>query len=68
MTATHLESRLVERFRKTIGEGVESASEFIVVGAPLDFTDYKFRAGQIKGMKDALAIMEDLFRKLSEDR
>lgn len=68
MTATHLESRLVERFRKAINEGIESASEFIVFGAPADFPDYKFRAGQIKGMKDALAVMEEHFRKLVDER
>jgi len=68
MTATHLESRLVERFRSEIAEKIANDTAFIAAGSIADLAEYKLRSGQVRGMEAALAILEEHFRKLVDER
>jgi len=68
MTQTHFEARLLDRVRQEIGEDIRSKTGAISNGSAEDFADYRYRCGVVRGMGEALAIMEEIARKMGDER
>lgn len=68
MTASHLDVRLLDRARKEINELIETRSGFVESGAAVDYADYRFRCGEMTGLKTALDIMQEIVRSMGDQR
>jgi hypothetical protein len=58
-----LDLRLFQLIQKEIGEHLEKHAAEIVMGKPLNYEDYRYRVGILKGLRDALAIAEEANRE-----
>jgi hypothetical protein len=59
----NLDLQLYQFIEKEIGEHLEKHAAELVTGRAVDYADYKFRIGQLKGLRDALAIAERANRR-----
>jgi hypothetical protein len=59
----NLDLKLYQLIEKEIGEHLEKHAAELVMGKPLNFEDYKFRVGVIRGLRDALSIAEEANRE-----
>lgn len=68
MTASHLDVRLLDRARKEINDLIETRSGFVETGGAVDYADYRFRCGEMIGLKTALDIMQEIVRSMGDQR
>lgn len=59
----NLDLRLFQLIEKEIGEHLEKHASELVNGRPVDWPDFRYRVGIIKGLRDALAIAEEANRE-----
>jgi hypothetical protein len=59
----NLDLKLYQLIEKEIGEHLEKHAAELVMGKPLNFEDYRFRVGVIRGLRDALSIAEEANRE-----
>lgn len=59
----NLDLKLYQEFEKIIGELLEKHAAELVTGRSTDWGDYKFRVGQLKGLREALAIAQEANRR-----
>lgn len=52
--------------RKKIEERIATRSESLIIGSAKSYDDYKGQTGFIKGLKDALSLMEDARKETIE--
>lgn len=62
-----MESRLLRELRKRLDEQIYEKQVSIASGGLSDHAAYKAACGRITGMRDALAIAEDIERKINGD-
>ena len=54
----NLDLKLYQLIEQEIGEHLERQAAEIITGKPIDWADYRYRIGILKGLRDALAIAE----------
>ena len=54
----NLDLQLYQLIEKEIGEHLEKHAAEIITGKPVDWSDFRYRVGVVKGLRDALAIAE----------
>jgi len=59
-----MDSRLARTFENRLLEEISREGSAIVTGAAVDIADYKYRVGVVRGMKRALAVLDDTEREL----
>ncbi len=59
----NLDLKLYQLIEKEIGEHLEKHAAELVMGKPINFEDYRFRVGVIRGLRDALSIAEEANRE-----
>ena len=59
----NLDLRLFQLIEEDLGERLERHAAELVTGKALDWGDYKFRIGQLKGLREALAIAQEANRR-----
>lgn len=59
----NLDLRLYQEIEKELGELLEKHAAELVTGRSSDWGDYKFRVGQLKGLREALAIAQEANRR-----
>ena len=59
----NLDLKLYQELEKDLGELLEKHAAEIITGRSTDWGDYKFRVGQLKGLRDALAIAQEANRR-----
>jgi hypothetical protein len=59
----NLDLRLYQLIEKELGEHLEKHAAEIITGKPIDWADYRYRVGILKGLRDALAIAEEANRR-----
>ena len=59
----NLDLKLYQLIEQEIGEHLEKHAAEIITGRPVDWSDYRYRVGVLKGLRDALAIAEQANRK-----
>ncbi len=61
------ESRFQRMLREALEKDIEEKGAEVALGTCSDFPMYKERCGYIRGLKDALGIVEEMTRKLNRD-
>jgi len=59
----NLDLELFQLIQNELGEHLERHAAELVMGRPVDWADYRYRVGIIKGLRDALSIAEQANRK-----
>lgn len=59
----NLDLRLYQEIEKELGELLEKHAAELVTGRASDYSDYRFRVGQMKGLREALAIAQEANRR-----
>ena len=54
----NLDLKLYQLIEQEIGEHLERHAAEVVTGKPIDWADYRYRIGILKGLRDALAVAE----------
>lgn len=67
MAPTHLDVRLLNVARSEIEDIIESRTSLITSGL-LEFPEYRFRSGELVGLKLALQIMQDIVRDMGDGK
>lgn len=68
MTASIIDVRLLERARKEIGDAIDNLSVSVAAGMASDHADYKFRCGQIIGLRTSLEILSSIIKSMGDER
>lgn len=68
MTASRLDVILLNRARDEIGELINSRTEVVISGNAEDHATYRARCGEITGLRMAIAVMEEIVRKMGDGR
>lgn len=58
------DARLPVRLKKVLQERIDSVSEAVLTGQLSD-RDYRYQAGQLQGLRDALSVCEIISKELS---
>ena len=61
------ETRLSRMLREALDKIIEDEEQLVAQGMLPDFSMYKEKCGHIRGLKDALRMVEDLTRKLNKE-
>ena len=59
----NLDLLLYKDLEKHLVEQIEKHAAELITGRALDWGDYKYRVGQLKGLREALAIAEEANRR-----
>lgn len=59
-----LDLRLYQEIEKSLGELLEKYASELVLGRATDYSDYRFRIGQLKGLRDALSLAEEANKRI----
>lgn len=68
MTASIIDIRLLDRARHDIGKEIEAKQDQLAAGLADDFSDYRYRVGQIKGLTAALEMLGDIIKSMGDGR
>lgn len=68
MTATVTDVRLLDRARKQLTDEIDAKGEQIAHGLAADFADYRYRCGEIAGMRTALGMLGEIIKSMGDNR
>lgn len=68
MSASTIDIRLLNRAREQIDELIDNKSSALTTGMSPDFADYKYRCGEIAGLRTALEMMAEIVRAMGDER
>ena len=60
----NLDLRLYSEIEKALGELLEKHAAELVLGRATDYADYRFRTGQLKGLREALSLAEEANKRV----
>lgn len=68
MTATVQDVRLLNQARQKLTDEIEAKGEQITHGLAADFADYRYRCGEIAGMRTALGMLGEIIKSMGDSR
>ncbi|SCB30354.1 hypothetical protein [Rhizobium lusitanum] len=68
MSASVADIRLLNKAREELSEIIESKIEAIAGNIAADFPDYKYRCGEVAGIRTALDVLSEIVRKMGDQR
>jgi hypothetical protein len=60
----NLDLRLYTELERELGDIVEKHATELVLGRATDYADYRYRVGQLKGLREALAIASEANKRV----
>lgn len=60
----NLDLRLYTEIEKELAELLEKHATELVLGRATDYSDYRFRVGQLKGLREALSLAEEANKRV----
>lgn len=68
MTASVQDVRLLNQARQKLTDEIEAKSDQLAHGLAADFADYRYRCGEIAGMRTALGMLGEIIKSMGDNR